>query len=233
MEVSSVIILKNINKVYQHGDNHVHALKGVNLEIETGAYVAIVGPSGSGKSTLLHILGGLETIDSGEAWINGKQVHLLNEAQLAKLRYENIGFVFQQFQLLPTATALENVMMPLLTFFSPARVKSQAEEALARVGLSQRLNHLPSRLSGGEQQRVAIARALVTRPRLILADEPTGNLDSDNSASIIQLLEESNEKDQVTVILVTHDEALANRAQRKIQILDGQIVESTQSLHRG
>ena len=190
--------------------------------------MSITGPSGSGKSTLLHLIGGLEPIDEGEVWVDGQPVHKMKDNALAKLRLEKIGYVFQQFQLLSTATALENVMMPLLTMFSSAQIKKDAEEALTRVGLAHRLHHLPSRLSGGEQQRVAIARALVTKPEIILADEPTGNLDSETGLAIIDLIEKVHEEDGVTVVLITHDPDLAKRAEETIHVLDGKVEQSLQ-----
>ena len=159
-----MIKLVSVKKSYKTGAENTEILKDVSIDIDKGKYVSITGPSGSGKSTLLHLIGGLEPIDEGEVWVDGQPVHKMKDNALAKLRLEKIGYVFQQFQLLSTATALENVMMPLLTMFSSAQIKKDAEEALTRVGLAHRLHHLPSRLSGGEQQRVAIARALVTNP---------------------------------------------------------------------
>lgn len=197
----------------------------MSFEVPSNSYVSIIGPSGSGKSTLLHLLGGLETIDSGEIWIDEQPVHKMKDHQLADLRLNKVGYVFQQFQLLTTATALENVMMPLLTLFSPSTIKTNAEEALKRVRLEHRMHYLPSRLSGGEQQRVAIARALVTKPSYIFADEPTGNLDSENGRNIMELLEDVHRNDGVTILLVTHDLTLASQAQSMIHILDGQIKE--------
>ena len=221
--VVKLITLKSVRKSYNTGGEKVDILKDVSLEIEKGKYVSITGPSGSGKSTLLHLIGGLEPIDAGEIWVDGQPVHKLKDNDLAKLRLNKIGYVFQQFQLLSTATALENVMMPLLTIFSSAEIKKNADEALTRVGLAHRLHHLPSRLSGGEQQRVAIARALVTKPDIILADEPTGNLDSESGTTIIGLLEEVHASDGVTIVLITHDPALAERAQETIHVLDGSV----------
>lgn len=218
-----MIVLKSVRKSYETGGEKVEILKDVSLSIEKGKYVSITGPSGSGKSTLLHLIGGLEPIDSGEIWIDDQPVHKMKDNDLAKLRLKKIGYVFQQFQLLSTATALENVMMPLLTMFSSNEIKKSAEEALTRVGLAHRLHHLPSRLSGGEQQRVAIARALVTKPEIILADEPTGNLDSETGSTIIGLLEEVHASDGVTIVLITHDAALAKRAEETIHVLDGAV----------
>lgn len=221
--MGDLIRLKSVRKSYVTGGEKVDVLKDVSLSIDKGKYVSITGPSGSGKSTLLHLIGGLEPIDTGEIWVDDQAVHKMKDNELAKLRLRKIGYVFQQFQLLSTATALENVMMPLLTLFSSAEIKKNAEEALTRVGLAHRLHHLPSRLSGGEQQRVAIARALVTKPEIILADEPTGNLDSETGSTIIGLLEEVHATDGVTIVLITHDPALAKRAQETIHVLDGAV----------
>ncbi|MFE7060923.1 ABC transporter ATP-binding protein [Sutcliffiella sp. NPDC057660] len=220
-----MIKLCNVSKYYQVGNEQLHVLRNVSLTIQTGSFISVIGPSGSGKSTLLHSIGGLETINSGEIWVDDQPVHQLKEYQLAKLRLEKIGYIFQQFQLLSSSTALENVMMPLLRFFSTKIIREKAEEALIRVGLGQRMHHLPSRLSGGEQQRVAIARALVTKPRIILADEPTGNLDSENGENIISLLEDIHQKDGITILLITHDRDIANRAEEVVHFLDGEIVE--------
>ena len=223
-----MIKLVSVKKSYKTGAENTEVLKDVSIEIDKGKYVSITGPSGSGKSTLLHLIGGLEPIDEGEVWVDGQPVHKMKDNALAKLRLEKIGYVFQQFQLLSTATALENVMMPLLTMFSSAQIKKDAEEALTRVGLAHRLHHLPSRLSGGEQQRVAIARALVTKPEIILADEPTGNLDSETGLAIIDLIEKVHEEDGVTVVLITHDPDLAKRAEETIRVLDGKVEQTLQ-----
>ncbi|MBU9714107.1 ABC transporter ATP-binding protein [Evansella tamaricis] len=219
-----MIELKNVVKSYKLGTKRVDVLKNISFTIQDHSYVSIVGPSGSGKSTLIHTIGGMEPIDEGEIWVNDQAVHQLNDKHLAKLRQNMISYVFQQFQLLPTATALENVMMPLLTVFSSGFVKQRAENALKRVGLAHRLHHLPTRLSGGEQQRVAIARALITDPEIILADEPTGNLDSETGSNIIHLLEEIHKEKGVTVVVITHDEGIAERTNRQIQILDGKLL---------
>jgi ABC-type lipoprotein export system ATPase subunit len=223
-----MIKLVSVKKSYKTGAENTEILKDVSIDIDKGKYVSITGPSGSGKSTLLHLIGGLEPIDEGEVWVDGQPVHKMKDNALAKLRLEKIGYVFQQFQLLSTATALENVMMPLLTMFSSAQIKKDAEEALTRVGLAHRLHHLPSRLSGGEQQRVAIARALVTKPEIILADEPTGNLDSETGMAIIGLMEKVHEEDGVTVVLITHDPDLAKRADETIHVLDGKVEQTLQ-----
>lgn len=222
-----MIRIQNLEKSYFVGGEKVEVLKDVSLTIETGSYVSIQGPSGSGKSTLLHVIGGLEPIDQGEIWVEEQPVHSMKDHGLATLRLEHIGYVFQQFQLLSTATALENVMMPLLSMFSSSTIKKDAVEALERVGLGHRIHHLPSRLSGGEQQRVAIARALMTKPSIILADEPTGNLDSETGQKIIGLLEEVHREDGVTVVIITHDLAIAERADERIHILDGRVNERT------
>jgi ABC-type lipoprotein export system ATPase subunit len=223
-----MIKLVSVKKSYKTGAENTEILKDVSIDIDKGKYVSITGPSGSGKSTLLHLIGGLEPIDEGEVWVDGQPVHKMKDNALAKLRLEKIGYVFQQFQLLSTATALENVMMPLLTMFSSAQIKKDAEEALTRVGLSHRLHHLPSRLSGGEQQRVAIARALVTKPEIILADEPTGNLDSETGMAVIDLIEKVHVEDCVTVVLITHDPELAKRAGETIHVLDGKVEQTLQ-----
>lgn len=222
--------MKALTKSYKTGGEETEILKEITLDIEKGKYVAITGPSGSGKSTLLHIIGGLEPINSGEVWVDGQPIHEMKDNALAKLRLEKIGYVFQQFQLLSTATALENVMMPLLKMFSSPTIKKNAEEALTRVGLAHRLHHLPSKLSGGEQQRVAIARALVTKPAIILADEPTGNLDSETGNAIIDLIESVHKEDGVTVVLITHDPELAKRAEETVHVLDGKIEHKAQKV---
>ncbi|AST91126.1 MULTISPECIES: ABC transporter ATP-binding protein [Sutcliffiella] len=219
-----MIRIENVCKAYGNGEEKLEVLKDISLTVEAGEFITIIGPSGSGKSTLLHTVGGLEEISSGQIFLDNEPIHQLKDSQLAKIRLEKVGFIFQQFQLLSSATALENVMMPLLNFFGKRDTRKKAEEALTRVGLSHRMNHLPSKLSGGEQQRVAIARALVTNPKLILADEPTGNLDSTNGENIISLLERIHQEDGVTIVLITHDKEIAYRADRVIHFLDGRIV---------
>ncbi|MBB4826290.1 putative ABC transport system ATP-binding protein [Sporosarcina luteola] len=225
-----MIKLKSVCKSYKTGGAETEILSNVSLEIDKGKYVSITGPSGSGKSTLLHIIGGLEPINSGEVWVDGQAVHEMKDNALSKLRLKKIGYVFQQFLLLSTATALENVMMPQLSLFSSPQIKREAEEALIRVGLGHRLHHLPSKLSGGEQQRVAIARALVTKPDIILADEPTGNLDSETGQSIISTLETIHKEDGVTIVLITHDPHLARRADQTIRVLDGRLEQISQEV---
>ncbi|MET3575569.1 ABC transporter ATP-binding protein [Bhargavaea ullalensis] len=216
-----MIELKNVRKSYPDGNSRVEVLHDVSFEIGKGRYAAITGPSGSGKSTLLHLIGGLEPADTGEIRVAGKPVHQMNDTELARLRLEDVGYVFQQFQLLPTATALENVMMPLLATKPPKDLKVRAKQALDRVGLAHRASHLPSRMSGGEQQRTAIARALITQPKIILADEPTGNLDTETGSRIISLLEEIHRDDGATIVLITHDPSLAERAEDQIYVRDG------------
>ncbi len=219
------IALKDINKIYQMGEVAVSALNGVTLTIEKGESVSLVGPSGSGKTTLLDIIGCLSTPTSGKYTLNGRSVDSLLEEERASLRNQSIGFIFQTFHLLPRQTALMNVALPL--FYNGTRRQDrieQAKKALEQVGLSSRMHHLPRELSGGQQQRVAIARALVNRSEIILADEPTGNLDSKSGAEIIDLLLSLHQSGH-TLILVTHDAEIANRAKRKITLKDGQIVQ--------
>lgn len=219
-----MIKLKNVVKIYKAGDVEIRALNSVSLEIKKGEYVSIVGPSGSGKTTLFNVIGGLEPVNEGEIWVDDKPVHKLNEEELARLRREKLGFIFQDFYLLPTATALENVMMPQIGFKPTREIMERAKMLLEKVGLKDRLHHLPSRLSGGERQRVAIARAFVAEPDVILADEPTGNLDSENSLMVIELLESLHREKGTTILLITHNLELANRARRRISIKDGKIV---------
>ena len=220
-----VIRLKNVVKMYKVGEAKIRALNSVSLEIKKGEYVSIVGPSGSGKTTLFNVIGGLEPVDEWEIWVDDKPVHKLKEEELAHLRREKLGFIFQDFYLLPTATALENVMMPQIGFKPTKEIREKAKMLLEKVGLGDRLYHLPSRLSGGERQRVAIARAFIADPDIILADEPTGNLDSENSIMVIELLESLHKEKGTTILLITHNEDLANRAKRKINIRDGKIVK--------
>ncbi len=210
-------------KTYVMGDEEIHALRGVTFEIQRNEYVAIIGPSGSGKSTLMNLIGCLDTPSQGEYWLNGKQVSQMDDDDLAYIRNKEIGFVFQTFNLLPRATALHNVELPLIYNGTPSSKRIEmAKRALEAVDLSNRMSHKPNELSGGQRQRVAIARALVNNPSIILADEPTGNLDSKTSEEIMQLLDVLHSRGN-TIILVTHEHDIALHAHRVISILDGQI----------
>lgn len=220
-----MIRIEELKKHYLMGDSLVKALDGVSLHIPPESFVSIVGPSGSGKSTLMNLLGCLDTPSSGSYKLDGIEVSSLNDNQLAEIRNTKIGFIFQGFNLVSKLTALENVELPLIYSGCSAKERlSRAKEALERVGLGNRLNHLPTELSGGQQQRVAIARALVSNPPLILADEPTGNLDSHSGQEIMQLFKDLHKLGN-TIVLITHDNSVANQAQRVLRILDGQIVE--------
>ena len=212
---------------YRMGRETVEALRGVDLVIRCGEYAAITGQSGSGKSTLMNILGCLDTPDEGSYWLNGERVSAMRDSQLARVRNREIGFVFQSFALLPRATALQNVELPLLYAGVHRRERARrAAEALSRVGLADRARHRPAELSGGQRQRVAIARALVTQPSLLLADEPTGNLDSATGEEILALFDELHVAGD-TVVVVTHEAEVAARAQRALRVLDGRIVTDT------
>jgi putative ABC transport system ATP-binding protein len=216
----------DLTRVYELDGVSVPALRGVSLTVPAGDYVALVGPSGSGKSTLMHLLGGLDRPTSGRLLIGGRDVAGLDAAELARLRNETIGFVFQAFHLLPRTSAVDNVGLPLVYRGVGARQRrARAAEMLERVGLGHRLGHRPNQLSGGEQQRVAIARALVTDPTVLLADEPTGNLDTATGQSVLALLEALNAGSGVALVLVTHDREVAARARRQIVMRDGMIVE--------
>ncbi len=222
-----VISLQNLKKIYKLGDNTVHALRGVSLDIEEGEFVAITGPSGSGKSTMMHILGCLDRPTEGHYLLNGKDVSNLSRDELADIRNRQIGFVFQGFNLLPRTTAAENVEVPLLysrPVMAATERRERALEALKAMGLSDRAFHHPSQLSGGQQQRVAIARALVNRPTLILADEPTGNLDTATSIEVMRLLQELREKQGITIVLITHEPDIAAYGTRIIAVRDGVII---------
>jgi putative ABC transport system ATP-binding protein len=226
---TAMILMRGIRKSYSTGRVEVEALRGIDLDIGGNDYVAVVGPSGSGKSTLMNIIGCLDTPTSGEYVLSGEKVAGLDRNRLAEIRNRHIGFVFQNFNLLPYASALENVELPLLFGGVGARErKERAEEMLRRVDLADRMDHKPAELSGGQMQRVAIARALVNRPAIILADEPTGNLDSASGQGIVGLFRELHGAGQ-TIVMITHDQAVARLASRIVQIRDGQIVEDRQA----
>jgi ABC-type lipoprotein export system ATPase subunit len=230
----SLIELRDVGKIYSLGEVEVVALRHASLNIEEGEYVALIGPSGSGKSTLMNTLGCLDRPTSGSYRLAGEEVTNMSRDERARIRNRRIGFVFQNFNLLPRTSAVENVEVPLLySHRMTARERRQrAAEALERVGLADRMDHHPSQLSGGQQQRVAIARALVNRPSILLADEPTGNLDSKTSRDIIQLFRQLNEESRLTLILVTHDQDVARNARRTIVLRDGEIVEDTRDFAR-
>ena len=219
---SSVLSARGIGKTVKSGTNNLVILREIDLEVTRGEAVAVVGASGSGKSTLLAILAGLDTPSGGEVRIDGTVITELDEDARARVRAHNVGFVFQSFQLLPSLTALENVMLPL-ELGGNANAEQRAQEILARVGLGERLHHYPKHLSGGEQQRVALARAFVVRPKLLLADEPTGSLDSDSGSGVIELLFQMNREYGTTLVLVTHDESLAARCGRVVRLAAGRI----------
>jgi putative ABC transport system ATP-binding protein len=223
---NSVLHLENVWRVYKMGEVDVAALKGINLEIKRNEFLAITGSSGSGKSTMMNLVGCLDLPTQGTIFLEGTDISKLPESRLAQIRGKKIGFIFQQFNLIPTLSALENVMLPSeFQDFSNGFAKKHAEDLLNMVGLGARMHHLPSQLSGGEQQRVAIARALSNNPEVILADEPTGNLDSKSGSEIINILENLWKKEGKTIIMVTHDLNLAKHARRQIQLKDGQIIK--------
>lgn len=227
--MTDLINLQNIYKTYHIGEVDLPVLKGVSLQVAKGELVALMGASGSGKSTLMNILGCLDHPTSGEYWLNGQEVSGFSAKERARLRSRMIGFVFQSFNLLPRTSALDNVLMPLIYSrenLSEREKKQRAEELLQKVSLGDRADHQPSQLSGGEQQRVAIARSLINRPQLLLADEPTGNLDSHTSEELLGMFEKLNSIDGITIVLVTHDPNVAHHARRTIRIRDGLIEQS-------
>jgi putative ABC transport system ATP-binding protein len=224
---NNIIKIRNIIRDFQLGQETVHVLKGIDLDIEKGEYVAIMGPSGSGKSTLMNLIGCLDTPTAGSYVLNGKDVSQMSDDELADIRNKEIGFVFQTFNLLPRTTALDNVALPMV--YAGASKKDRTERAikvLADVGLSDRMDHRPNQLSGGQRQRVAVGRALVNKPSIILADEPTGNLDSKTGVEIMNLLEDIHKAGN-TIIVVTHEEEIASHAQRVIRLRDGMIESDT------
>jgi putative ABC transport system ATP-binding protein len=221
-----VIEVRAVKKWIQNGSRRVDILKGIDLSIPAGQFVAIVGASGSGKSTLLGLLAGLDTPSAGEIWLDGTPIHNLAETKLAAVRGRKIGFVFQSYQLIPTLTALENVLLPFELNVEGNGLK-RARTLLEQVGLQERMEHYPIQLSGGEQQRVALARAFVVDPPIVMADEPTGNLDSSNGRLVLDLLLKRNSEEGTTLVLVTHDAEVASCADRKIVLRDGAIVEDT------
>jgi putative ABC transport system ATP-binding protein len=225
--IMSVISIRDLTKIYRMGDISVHALRGISLDIRASEFVAVVGPSGSGKSTLMHILGCLDHPTSGQYFLDGRDVSKLSDDELSKVRNRQIGFVFQGFNLLSRTSALENVELPLLYDsgnLTAAERKRRALEALAAVGLDARTEHHPNQLSGGQQQRVAIARALLNAPSIILADEPTGNLDSRTSVEVMEILQDLQAKRGITIVLITHDHQVAEYASRIITFKDGRII---------
>jgi len=237
-ERRGVLTAKKITRVYPQGATKLVVLKGITLSVKAGEFLVIVGPSGAGKSTLLHILGLLDTPTKGEVWFDGKNLTRLSQLKQARLRNRLFGFVFQFFHLLPDFTALENVMLPAMVGVGvlgwpgvKKQVRSRAEELLARLGLGDRMRHKPGQLSGGERQRVAIARALMNRPRMLLLDEPTGNLDTRTGKEILTLVHELNEVEGQTVVMVTHDAAAAERASRIVTMRDGTI-EGDEAIRR-
>jgi putative ABC transport system ATP-binding protein len=223
--MSAVIEINDVKKIYKMGDVEVPALNGVSVQIKQGEMVAITGPSGSGKSTLMNIIGCLDTPSSGSYILDGVDVSRMTDDDQASIRNKKIGFVFQQFNLLPRTAAIDQVELPMVYASAPNRTQ-RAKEALDAVGLGERVHHRPNELSGGQQQRVAIARALVTNPSIILADEPTGNLDSKSGTEIMGIFKKLNTEKGMTVILVTHDQSIAAQAQRIIRVRDGVVVQN-------
>ncbi len=222
----SILHTESLTKVYGTADQPIYALNGMNLAVEQGEFLAIMGPSGSGKSTALYLMGGLEKPTSGKVWLRNSDMSVLNDDDLSKLRRQSLGFVFQFFNLIPVLSARENVAIPLILDGVPRpEALKRADESLSRVGLQDRGSHRPSELSGGQQQRAALARALVTKPDVVLADEPTGNLDSRSSDEVVQMLREAVDKWGQTIVLVTHDPRVAAHANRIVFLKDGKIVD--------
>ena len=220
----NLLEVQSISKTYGSGETAVHALKHVSFSVPKGEFVAVIGESGSGKSTLLNILGGLDTPTSGEVYIDGKDTFSMKEKNLTVFRRRNIGFIFQAFNLFPELTVEQNMIFPILLDYQKPN-KKYLEELLTVLGLKERRNHLPSQLSGGQQQRVALGRALITHPSLILADEPTGNLDTQNTSEVITLLKEASRQYEQTIIMITHNRRIAQSADRILQISDGVLTD--------
>ena len=220
----NLLEVKNLYKMYGSGETAVQALKDVSFSVPKGEYVAIVGESGSGKSTLLNLLGALDVPTSGKVWIDGKDIFTMNDQKLTVFRRRSIGFIFQAFNLIPELTVEQNIIFPVLLDYQKPD-KKYLEELLDVLNLKERRNHLPSQLSGGQQQRVAIGRALITRPSLILADEPTGNLDTKNTSEVITLLKETSKKYEQTIVMITHSRSIAQTADRILQVSDGVLTD--------
>lgn len=220
----NILEVRNISKTYGKGESAVHALKNVSFSVQKGEFIAIVGESGSGKSTLLNMTGGLDTPTSGEIFIDGKNIFTMKESKLTIFRRRNIGFIFQNFNLIPELTVEQNIIFPILLDYQKPD-KKYLEELLDILKLKERRNHLPSQLSGGQQQRVAIGRALITRPSIILADEPTGNLDTHNSSEVITLLKEAAKKYEQTIVMITHSQSIAQTADRILEVSDGVLTD--------
>lgn len=230
--MNPIIEIRGLRKTYTQGEHIVHALSGVDLQIERGQFTSIMGPSGSGKSTMLHLMGGLDRPSEGSVLIGGQSIESLSDDQLSEFRRRKLGFIFQFFNLLPTLTAIENVALPLLLDGKPMRqIRPKAESLLEMMGLKDRMEHRPDQLSGGQMQRVAIARALVTDPLLILADEPTGNLDSATGTAVLEQLKRLVEERGQTVVMVTHDPKAASYADRRIVFRDGNISSDEETIN--
>ena len=220
----NLLEVKNLSKTYGSGEAAVHALKGVSFRVPKGEYVAVVGESGSGKSTLLNLIGALDTPTSGKVWIDGRDIFSMKEGSLTVFRRRNIGFIFQSFNLIPELTVEQNIIFPLLLDYRKPD-KKYLEELLSVLNLKERRRHLPGQLSGGQQQRVAIGRALITRPALILADEPTGNLDTQNTSEVVSLLKEASRRYEQTILMITHSRSIAQTADRILQVSDGVLTD--------
>jgi putative ABC transport system ATP-binding protein len=229
MATESIIKLENVWKIYKLGQVELAALKGIDLEISSGSFISIMGPSGSGKSTLLNMVGALDFPTKGKVFLKGKDISLFSQDRLSQLRGKTIGFVFQEFNILPNLTALENVILPMVfQGVSPQERKNKAENLLNSLGLGKRFDHRAAELSGGERQRVAIARAFANNPEMVIADEPTGNLDSNSGKKIMEILANFHEKEGKTVVVVTHDPNVASYSQKVINIHDGEVVTNNE-----